>query len=110
MHYREFPDIKVPAFLRENGWEDHSWHNDACAKSQRFFGADADGEPTRVITVWVNFENPEEREIGGRFIVEAARSYLEELSGPILYEGEDEKAAEQAARAEVEKHLTETRQ
>lgn len=56
----EFPDyegdraITVPGFLFEGGWEDISWHNDACPS---FVNA------VRGLKLWVDRDNPRYREL-----------------------------------------------
>lgn len=60
--YLEYPDIAIPAALQGPDWMDLSWHNDACALSESKAGL----PPGLVMQVWVDYDDPEKREMGGK--------------------------------------------
>ena len=96
MRYEAFPEIEVPPFLQVGRWKDHSYRNDACAKSFLVLESDAHG-PTRGIIVWVNYDDPSDREVPHKYRVEARESAAdwEDDDGVELYSGEN--AAEAVA-------------
>lgn len=47
----------IPPVLQGAGWFDNSWHNDVCPKFDN---------PGAGLRVWVDYENPETREIEGK--------------------------------------------
>lgn len=49
--------VEFPAFLRERGFRDDSWHNDAMAKATLVLPRN------RVLVVWVAEDDPAHREI-----------------------------------------------
>jgi hypothetical protein len=84
-HYSEHNDIAVPSFLRH--WDDASWHNDTCARSEYTIGKG-------LMRIWVDRDDPQERNDPSlpRFVVFYYAS--EEDSGDAdiapIYEGNDE--------------------
>jgi hypothetical protein len=78
MSYRtEFPDFVLDV-TSPDGFEDQSWHNDACPRFGRQL---PDGN---YLVIWVDFANPSERDYSNchRFAVdlhEADFTYLETL-------------------------------
>lgn len=60
-YYGEYPDIAIPAILQGPEWQDQSWHNDACAKSES-----TEGLPAGLTRqVWVDYDDKDLREMGG---------------------------------------------
>lgn len=82
--YSEHNNIVIPARLRN--WRDDSWHNDLCARSAY---ALPNGDE---IVIWVDCENPEEREDVSlsRFIVTFAPQGEITVDIDPLYDGNDE--------------------
>ena len=68
--FKEFTDIVFPAALISRGFEDESWHNDAAPRAVRKLD-------TKQLTVWVDYDNPELREIPGakKFMLVVERDY-----------------------------------
>ena len=68
--FKEFTDIVFPAALIARGFEDESWHKDTAPRAVRKLG-------TKQLTVWVDYDNPEWREIPGakKFLVVIERDY-----------------------------------
>lgn len=64
-HQSEFDPARfpLPAALHDallaSGWEDVSWHNDACPSFLISTG------PGRALRLWIDAEHPAERELGG---------------------------------------------
>jgi elongation factor P hydroxylase len=92
-HYREHNAIEIPVFLRH--WEDVSYHNDLCARSEYQLGR-------HTITIWVERADPADREYpdSPQFIVEFCPDgdlNSEDLES--LYKGDDRSQAAQWARA-----------
>ena len=91
-HYREHNKIAIPGFLKD--WEDVSYHNDLCGRSELDIGPD-------YITVWVDFEKVEDREAPEctRFVVEFCDDNRSAGDGDVLYSGDDVTVAALWARA-----------
>ncbi len=92
-HYREHSAIEIPVFLRQ--WEDVSYHNDLCARSEYQIGK-------HTITIWVERADPADREHpdGPQFIVEFCPDGDLNAEGVTsLYEGDDASQVAQWARA-----------
>ncbi len=94
--YCQFPEILVPRWLES--WNDESWANDATACSTLL------ETETGGFRVWVFHDDVEKREPGfnSRFNVEWVEDFGEMRSEPVLYEGDDEAAAQEAIRAHRE--------
>lgn len=109
----EQPDITVPAFMREGGWEDHSWHNDAgafamlplaggeilpCGNAKDRMLTCGDG--VEALVCWVTEEDPDQRESPDmtRFWLLHAPDADDATNGETLCESESE--AEVAAAVE----------
>lgn len=86
-NFNEFSDIVFPAWLRERGFEDESWHNDAAPRAVRALREGLQ------LTVWVDYDDPNEREIPGssKFLVVTETEYGEDVV--TLGEFEDEASA-----------------
>lgn len=95
--FSAFPDISIPAFMQEAGWDDNSWRNDVHPKGQFPLALPYEDE---VVRVWVAPAAVEDREYPEcpRFIVEHVRTEDEHTDGqaPILYQGESEVEAAEA--------------
>ena len=55
----EFPNYDDVLPDLPEGWEDNSWHNDVCPSMDYDLGEE------RILRVWMDYKNPEFREIGG---------------------------------------------
>lgn len=90
IYYQEHPTIAIPASLQRSGWEDRSWHNDVCAKSDY----ELDPKTQECFRVWVAEENASEREYPDsfRFLLEHVRNEDEDTNGEALelYQGDSE--------------------
>ena len=59
----EFSDFAYDLPNLGDGWEDNSWHNDSCPSLDYPLG---DG---KMLRIWFQESNPEERECGGKQFV-----------------------------------------
>ena len=60
----EFPSFDYELPNLGKGWEDNSWHNDACPS------LDYHLEGEEIVRIWFDYENPEMRECkGGKFVL-----------------------------------------
>lgn len=55
--FKEYPDIEFPKKLHDLGFEDQSWHNDACAAAWKTLPSG------KVLVAWVDYDNPNDREM-----------------------------------------------
>ena len=92
-HYREHNEIAVPGFLKD--WEDHSYHNDACAHSVFYIGTNA------AVSVWVERDNPEDRDTmaTAKFCILWSPDYATSDNTEDLYTGDDAAVAARWAHA-----------
>ena len=72
--------IEFPAFDYDlpdlgEGWEDNSWHNDACPS------LDYPLQGEEIVRIWFDYANPEDRECGGDRYILAVGIYGETLEG-----------------------------
>jgi hypothetical protein len=88
-HYAEHNDIEIPQFLRGPGWEDRSYHNDTCARSEYDL---PDGQ--RIIPVCVEHDDPAKREVDHKYTVYIINAEDQAEVGSEHYEGD---SAEEAA-------------
>ena len=65
----EFPafDYELPNL--GEGWEDNSWHNDSCPSLDYSLGGE------KILRIWFQESNPEERECGGKQFVLVTGEY-----------------------------------
>jgi hypothetical protein len=72
--FDQWPDVEFPQWLRERGFADHSYRNDASAQAAYHFGK-AD-EPQPRLSVWCSAENPEDRDsdVDHRYVVTLSRN------------------------------------
>jgi hypothetical protein len=59
----EFPSFDYELPNLGNGWVDNSWHNDSCPS------LDYPLEGEKMLRIWFQESNPEERECGGKQFV-----------------------------------------
>lgn len=59
----EFPEFDYALPDLGEGWEDNSWHNDSCPS------LDYPLEGGKMLRIWFQESNPEERECGGKQFV-----------------------------------------
>ncbi len=87
--FKEHPTLVFPQWAIDLGFEDESWHNDACARTTLRFPKTIDERADLLITLWVNYPEYEDREIGPRFglVMNDAEDYECLLS---FYSGENE--------------------
>jgi hypothetical protein len=86
--FKEFPTIEIPPFL--NGWEDFSWHNDACGKMEHPLVQGAEYPKLRL---WVEEDSVSEREvIDFKYCLELIDAEEHECDGTakVLYFGDIE--------------------
>jgi hypothetical protein len=62
VYFNEYPGIEFPQALQDLDFEDNSWHNDAAAMARR----ELPGHEFCGIIVWCDYEDPVERELGGK--------------------------------------------
>jgi hypothetical protein len=58
-YFEGFPDIAFPQWLQRLGFEDASWKNDDAARTTKRL------PKGRLLCVWADYDNPDEREIPG---------------------------------------------
>lgn len=83
MTYNEFPSIAVPEFLQGEPWEDYSYRNDVCPRSQMaLIGGGC-------LTVWVAEDDLTQREYPdqGKFTLEH-HVVEDDFEGTVLYQGD----------------------
>lgn len=90
--YRQFQNIEVPMFLLTSGWQDCSYGNDACPRSERKLDPGQESDYP-LIRMWVEEDDVALREhvSGHKFVAELVSSESDDLIGKVttLYEGED---------------------
>lgn len=59
IYFNEYPLVEFPQVLRDLGFEDNSWHNDASARARKEVDAD------KAVIVWCAEDTPDQREIEG---------------------------------------------
>lgn len=99
------PGIEFPAWLQARGFTDESWKNDACAKALRGLN----GSEHEAIRVWVEHDNPKDREIpeAYKYIVEyLANEDSHTSQGDESYTGEVESFAMEAVDELIAKYTT----
>lgn len=87
--FREYQEIKFPQWLRARSFFDESWHNDAAPRAVHRI------RPGLQVTVWVNHDDPTEREIPGslKFLVVTESEYGEDCETIIETDSEAEAIA-----------------
>lgn len=101
VYFKQQPDIEFPEFLRELGFEDLSYGNDACARIERKLSTDG-----AYIGGWVEHANAYQREYGETaerymFFLGTTAEDFDEAYAPCIYEGSDDAACAEAIRREI---------
>ena len=102
-NFKEWTNVEIPPFAVGNGWEDRSWHNDACAKAEKSLrnpkSLSVDSDYPR-LRLWVEADDVVEREYedSPKFLLEYLEDDVDDWDGDglQLYGGE---SAELCARA-----------
>ena len=98
--FKEYSDIPVPVWLKDLG-ADGSWHNDAMPHAWIW----VDEANFRGVDIWVNYDKPQDREIGTKFgvLLMESEAHYQGCSGEVLYEGEEDDAAIAAVNLGLER-------
>jgi hypothetical protein len=93
--FKDWPSIEFPDWLRSLGFEDRSYHNDACGRAEFPLSPDANEQGFPKLQCWVEHEEVAQREHGGpRFELDVILKQDDE--GDLLYQGDDPDACEAA--------------
>jgi len=96
--FKQHSDVTRPEWLEGPQWDDASWGNDAMPHCVLYL-TDGDPEETPAVEVWVNYEDPNDREVPPRYMVVFMRDWAGESSSDVtLYQGDDEWTAHACAR------------
>lgn len=90
-YYHEWPSIPIPEWLQKQGWNDRSYHNDLCARSE------VDLFDGRTLRVWVDHLDKARREFPEytRYAI-YVHADDDDLDGQEIYLGESDTEAAQA--------------
>jgi hypothetical protein len=98
--FKAHSEVPVPVWLQTFG-TDGSWGNDAMPHAWVW----ADEATFRGVEIWINYDKPEDREIGDKWqvLLMENEEHYHNQTGEVLYEGDDESLAVEAVNRGMER-------